>query len=270
MKAQAPLHSTVQSSFADICRLLRLPVPASARCARVAFTHRTVKAGGRLITQGAPLDALYVVRSGWFRTFADDDGGNETVMEFPATGDLVGADGLGEQVYAANAVALTDSTVVVIPCESLEKLGRQCESFDLLLCRAISRALVEEQTLRSLSGVLSAEARVGRFLARLARKSRDRGDDGKRVHLPMKRQDIGSYLGLTVETVSRALSALDDAGLVRVDLREIEILDEAALLAPANRPLRAPAPPAVKPAPARTRIARRNTTWADMLGAAAA
>jgi CRP/FNR family transcriptional regulator len=86
----------------------------------------------------------------------------------------------------------------------------------------------------------------------------------------MKRQDIGSYLGLTVETVSRALSALDDAGLVRVDLREIEILDEAALLAPANRPLRAPAPPAVKPAPARTRIARRNTTWADMLGAAAA
>lgn len=267
MKTTA-IPATVQSSVADICRLLRLPEPAGARCARVAFTHRAVKSGNRLCSQGAPLEALYIVRSGFLKTFIDDDAGNETVMEFPAAGDLVGADSLGYQVHPSNAVALTDVTVVVIPYQSLAKLSRLCESFDLVLCRAISRALVEEQALRTIAGSLSAEARVGRFLARFAQRLRERGEDGSHLRLPMKRQDIGSYLGLTVETVSRALSALHDAGHVAVSLRDIAIRDEEALLALPKRAggasdCETPAGRTGRGAP------RRNLTWSDMLGAAA-
>ncbi|MGE5615393.1 MAG: Crp/Fnr family transcriptional regulator, partial [Bacillota bacterium] len=232
------------------------------------FLHRRVKAGGRLCSQGEALEALYVIRSGCIKTFVNDECGNQVVVGFPMKGDLVGADGLCDRIYSSYAVALNDVEVAVIPFRALSTLGRSLEDFDLLLYRAISRELVVEHAIRSVIGSLRAEARVARFIAQYADRLRNHGGDSRRFTLPMTRQEIGSYLGLTIETVSRSFTALHDARLVDVTQREVEILDETALKTLQKLPVVSRAKTSGAAQPVR-RPVRRNVTWSDMLGAAA-
>jgi CRP/FNR family transcriptional regulator len=260
------LPKNSRSTLADVCKLLRLPAIPGVGKVEIEFLHRPVKAGSRLCSQGEPLDALYVIRSGCIKTFVNDECGNQVVVGFPMKGELVGADGLCDRKYACYAVALNDVEVAVIPFRALAALGRTLDDFELLLYRAISRELVAEHALRSVIGSLRAEARVARFIAQHAERIREQGEDGSRFTLPMTRQEIGSYLGLTLETVSRAFSGLHDAGLIHVTQRDVVVLDEPQLRTlqklPAVREGAKPAARRITPVP-------RNVTWGDMLGAAA-
>jgi CRP/FNR family transcriptional regulator len=255
-----------RSTLAETCRLLGLPEVPGARQVDTTFLHRRVKAGQRLTSQGEPFDALYVVADGYFKTFVADETGNQLVLGFPLRGDLIGADGLCSHRHASYAVALTDAEVVVVPFRCISHLGRSLDDFEQIIYRAMSRELVTDHALRSLVGTLGAEARVARFLANFADRCGRAGCPATRITLPMTRQEIGSYLGLTLETVSRAFSALADAGLVRVAQRELELLDIDQLRvlqklhagsAPRSGPRRGDQP------------ARRNVTWVEMLGATA-
>lgn len=260
-----------RSSLAQVCRLLGLPVVPGADRVDASFLHRRLKAGSRLASQGEPVEALYVVEDGHFKTFVADETGHQLVLGFPLRGDLVGADALCEQRHASYSVALTDAEVVVIPFRSLSTLGRSLDEFEQLFYRAISREIVADHSLRSLVSTLGAEARVARFLASFA----ERAGSVTRLTLPMTRQDIGSYLGLTLETVSRAFSALAEAGLIRVAQRELEVLDadQLRVLQRVHGATGAPRPAATRrasaPPPHAGRPVRRNVTWVDMLGAAA-
>jgi CRP/FNR family transcriptional regulator len=257
-----------RSTLADVCKLLRLPALPGAAKVDLEFLHRRVKPGSRLCSQGEPLEALYVIRSGCIKTFVNDECGNQVVVAFPGKGDLVGADGLCDRKYSCYAVALNDVEVAVIPFRALATLGRTLDEFELLLYRAISRELVAEHAVRSVMGSLRAEARVARFIAQYAEKQRIQGDNPERFTLPMTRQEIGSYLGLTLETVSRSFSGLHEAGLIHVTQRDVVIVDEPAL-----RTLqKLPSADARAKAGAQRRVARpvpRNVSWTDMLGAAA-
>jgi CRP/FNR family transcriptional regulator, anaerobic regulatory protein len=260
--SQADAH---RSTLAQACRLLRLPEVAGAKQVDATFLHRRLKAGHRLTSQGEPFEALYIVADGYFKTFVADETGNQLVLGFPLRGDLVGADGLCNHRHASYAVALTDAEVVVIPFRSIAHLGRSLDDFEQLIYRAISRELVTDYSLRSLIGTLGAEARVARFLANFADRRGEAGRTTSRFTLPMTRQEIGSYLGLTLETVSRAFSALAEAGLIHVAQREIELLDVDQL-----RTLQKLAPASGGRGGKRSeRQVRRNVTWVDMLGAAA-
>lgn len=252
-----------RSTLAEACRLLRLPEVAGARQVDATFLHRRLKAGQRLTSQGEPFEALYIVAEGFFKTFVADESGNQLVLGFPLQGDLVGADGLCHHRHASYAVALTDAEVVVVPFRSIANLGRSLDDFEQLIYRAISRELVTDHALRSLIGTLGAEARVARFLALFADRC---GQRSERLTLPMTRQEIGSYLGLTLETVSRAFSALADAGLITVQQREVALHDVEQL-----RTLQKLHPNAARTGARRAadRPARRNVTWMDMLGATA-
>jgi CRP/FNR family transcriptional regulator len=257
-----------RSTLAEVCRLLRLPTIPGASKVELEFLHRRVKAGSRLCSQGEPLEALYVIRSGCIKTFVNDECGNQVVVGFPMAGDLVGADGLCDRTYACYAVALNDVEVAVIPFRALATLGRALDDFELLLYRAISRELVAEHALRSVIGSLRAEARVARFIAQHAERVRLLGGRPDRFTLPMTRQEIGSYLGLTLETVSRAFSGLHDAGLIHVTQRDVVILDLSQLKTLQKLPAtREPGKPAARRAA--PRAVRRNVTWTEMLGAAA-
>ncbi len=261
--SQADAH---RSTLSQACRLLGLPEVAGARQVDTTFLHRRLKAGQRLTSQGEPFEALYIVAEGYFKTFVADETGNQLVLGFPLRGDLVGADGLCNHRHASYAVALTDAEVVVVPFRSIAHLGRSLDDFEQLIYRAISRELVTDHALRSLIGTLGAEARVARFLANFADRCGRGAEPYARITLPMTRQEIGSYLGLTLETVSRAFSALADAGLVRVAQREIEMhdIDQLRVLQKLH------ATGGARPAARRPeRPARRNVTWVDMLGAAA-
>jgi CRP/FNR family transcriptional regulator len=261
--SQADAH---RSTLAESCRLLGLPEVAGARQVDTTFLHRRLKAGQRLTSQGEPFEALYIVADGYFKTFVADETGNQLVLGFPLRGDLVGADGLCNHRHASYAVALTDAEVVVVPFRSIAHLGRSLDDFEQLIYRAISRELVTDHSLRSLIGTLGAEARVARFLANFADRCGRAGRPAARITLPMTRQEIGSYLGLTLETVSRAFSALADAGLIHVAQREVELCDVDQL-----RVLQKLHPSATARAGSRRgdRPTRRNVTWVDMLGAAA-
>lgn len=263
-QSQADAH---RSTLAQACRLLRLPEVAGARQVDVTFLHRRLKAGQRLTSQGEPFEALYIVAEGFIKTFVADETGNQLVLGFPLKGDLVGADGLCNHRHASYAVALTDAEVVVIPFRSIASLGRSIEDFEQLIYRAISRELVTDHALRSLIGTLGAEARVARFLALFAERCGDAGEPADRFTLPMTRQEIGSYLGLTLETVSRAFSALADAGLITVAQREITLgdIDQLRTLQKLNSHA------AARSAGRRSasRPTRRNATWVEMLGATA-
>lgn len=263
--ARAQSHGDAhRSTLVQACRLLGLPEVSGARRVDTTFLHRQLKAGHRLTSQGEPFEALYIVAEGFFKTFVADETGNQLVLGFPLRGDLVGADGLCNHRHASYAVALTDAEVVVIPFRSIAHLGRSLDDFEQLIYRAISRELVTDHALRSLIGTLGAEARVARFLANFADRCGGAAGPATRFTLPMTRQEIGSYLGLTLETVSRAFSALAEAGLLQVAQRELELLDVDQLRVLQKLHVATPA----RPAPRRgDRPCRRNVTWVDMLGA---
>jgi CRP/FNR family transcriptional regulator len=217
------------SNLREVCDLLRITAAIPANTEELLFQHVQFKTGQRVHTIGQAFDSLYVVNSGFIKTVLIDVFGNEQVLSFPMKGDLLGVDGLHNRHYASEAVALSDCDVILVPFKKLLALGRAHIDFENVMYDVISRELVREQTMVSLLGGLSAEARVARFLVSLADRFAAMGYSSKDFNLRMARHDIGSYLGLTLETVSRTLSAFNELGLITVDQRAIGIRNAEAL-----------------------------------------
>jgi CRP/FNR family transcriptional regulator len=144
-------------------------------------------------------------------------------------GDLFGVDGIHGKRYESEAVALTNCDVILVPFKKLTALGKMFPELEAALYGVMSRELIREQSMVSMLGSLSAEARVARFLVNLSERFAELGYSGKQFNLRMTRHEIGSYLGLTLETVSRTLSAFNEMGLISVDQRAIDIKDFHAL-----------------------------------------
>lgn len=220
---QAKLWSSLQ----EVCSLLGLQGAAGNN--DLQFQHIQFKKGQRIHTIGQPFDMLFVVSSGFLKTVMIDESGNEQVLGFPMKGELFGIDGIHAKQYNTETVALTTCELILIPFKVLSGLGRSNPEMEAAFFGVMSRELIREQGMISAIGALSAEARVARFLASISERFSALGYSGTHFNLRMTRQEIGSYLGLTLETVSRTLSAFDMAGLISVDQRTIEIHDLKAL-----------------------------------------
>jgi CRP/FNR family transcriptional regulator len=217
------------SNLKELCDLLRIPAAASLAEEELLFQHVQFKTGQRIHTIGQPFDTLYVVHSGFLKTVLIDEFGNEQVLSFPMKGDLFGVDGIHTKRYASEAVALSNCDLILLPFKKLTTLGRTHAEFEHAMYSVMSRELVREQSMVSMLGALSAEARVARFLVSLSERYAEMGYSSKLFNLRMTRHEIGSYLGLTLETVSRTLSAFNEIGLISVDQRSIGIKDVEAL-----------------------------------------
>lgn len=213
----------------ELARLLRLELPASDATLEASFSTRRLREGESLYRVGDPFHTLYVIRAGFFKTVLVDANGLEQVLAFPMQSDLMGADGIASGHYASEAVALEDSEVVVVPFSALSSLSRQSPAFERALFALMSRELVREQGMLYVVGILGAEGRVAAFLLNTAERFGALGYSRSSFNLRMTRQEIGSYLGLKLETVSRALSAFDAAGLIKVHLKQVDIVDAAGL-----------------------------------------
>ena len=220
------LHSTVS----EISQLLGAECPKGGVGEQV-FQRRRLKAGKTLYAAGQRFEGVCVVRSGFFKTSISDEAGNEQVLGFPMKGDFCGLDGIYDDCYPSRVVALTESEVITIPIKNLATLGLESPELKYLIYRVLSRELVREHAVLSLLGTLGAEARVARFLIMLSERFASLGFSPYRFNLRMTRQEIGSYLGLTLETVSRAFSALKAVNLIRVNQKAIEIESLDALRA---------------------------------------
>jgi CRP/FNR family transcriptional regulator, anaerobic regulatory protein len=217
------------SSLKEVCDLLHIPVTTAMAAQEDLFQHVQFKAGQRIHTIGQAFDTLYIVNSGFLKTVMIDDLGNEQILSFPMKGDMFGIDGIHSQRYQSEAVAQSNCDVILVPFKKFSMLGRQHPELESGIFGAISRELIREQSMVTMLGSLSAEARVARFLVNLAERYSAMGYSGKQFNLRMTRAEIGSYLGLTLETVSRTLSAFNEMGLAAVDGRSIDIKDLNAL-----------------------------------------
>ncbi len=215
------------SNLKELCDVLHIPAaPASMLVEEdLLFQHVQFKTGQRIHTIGQNFDALYIVHSGFLKTVLIDEFGNEQVLSFPMKGDLFGVDGIHTRRYASEAVALSSCDLILLPFKKLMALGRSHLEFEHAIYSVMSRELVREQGMISMLGALSAEARVARFLVSLSERYAEMGYSSKLFNLRMTRHEIGSYLGLTLETVSRTLSAFNEIGLITVDQRSIGIND---------------------------------------------
>jgi CRP/FNR family transcriptional regulator len=222
-------QGSLWSNLRQVCELLAIPAPATADEEDTLFQHVRYKAGHRIHRIGQAFDTLYIVNSGFVKTLHIDEFGNEQVLSFPMKGDILGIDGIHKQHHASEAIALTDCDMILVPYKTFAALGRIHVELEQAMFSVMSREIVREQMMISMLSALSAEAKVARFLTNLGERFSQMGYSGRSFNLRMTRQEIGSYLGLTLETVSRTLSALNELGMISVEQREINLLDTAAL-----------------------------------------
>ena len=193
------------------------------------------RAGEHVFREGDPFEAIAAVRAGTVKTFVVDRDGREHVLGFHLPGEVIGLNAIDGEHYPCNAVAL--DTVMLcrfsfpkIAVLAMRLPGVQKQLFRLL-SRDIGRALL-------LAGDWSADQRMAAFLVGLSRRLSERGFSASRFQLTMARTDIANYLRLAPETVSRVLRRFDDDGLLRVERRDLELLDRDALMALAAPVLR--------------------------------
>ena len=192
-------------------------------------TRRTVARADSLFRSGDEFQSLYAVRTGFFKTCVSSEDGRDQVTGFQMAGELLGLDGIGTDRHTCDAVALEDSQVCVIPYHQLEDLSRELSDLQRQFHKIMSREIVRDHGVMLLLGSMRAEERLAAFLLNLTQRLQTRGFSPTALILRMTREEIGSYLGLKLETVSRTFSKFQDDGLLEVKQRDIRILDQAGL-----------------------------------------
>jgi CRP/FNR family transcriptional regulator len=223
------VHDSTSVGLAALAATLGAGVLDESRFADVKFPLRRLAQGDVLYRAGDEFDTIYAVRCGFFKTQCVDEAGTEQVLSFPMRGEVIGLDGIAPGRYTADAIALDTSEVVVISFARIARLSRDEPRLEQLLFRLLSSELVRTHSVMRLLGSLSADARIATFLLDLSERFGRLGFSRSSFVLRMTRQEIGSYLGVQLETVSRTLSSLSAAGLIAVDGRTIRLLNLAGL-----------------------------------------
>lgn len=192
-------------------------------------TRRTVRRGESLFHAGEAFSALYAVRTGFFKTVVSAADGREQVTGFQMAGELIGLDGISTDHHSCDAIALEDSQVCMIPYSQLETLSREVMLLQHQFHKIMSREIVRDHGVMLLLGSMRAEERLAAFLLNLTQRLQARGFSASALVLRMTREEIGSYLGLKLETVSRTFSKFQEEGILEVKQRDIRILDQNAL-----------------------------------------
>ena len=217
------------------CNLRELCLPVGLNSAELdqldglVNKRRAVSRGDYLFRNGERFEALYAVRTGFFKTRVSSEDGRDQVTGFQMAGELLGLDGISTDHHHCDAVALEDSSVCVIPYNQLEDLSREFTVLQHSFHKIMSREIVRDHGVMLLLGNMRAEERLAAFLLNLTQRLQARGFSPTSVVLRMTREEIGSYLGLKLETVSRAFSKFQDDGVLDVKQRQITVLDAAVL-----------------------------------------
>jgi CRP/FNR family transcriptional regulator len=192
-------------------------------------TSRTIRSGESLYRANDSFQSIYAVRAGSFKTIVMHRDGREQVTGFSLAGDVLGLDGVCSGRHSCDALAIEDSKVCIIAFHLLEAMCRDVKTIQQHVHRLMGGEIVREATLMMLLGTMSADQRVAAFLLNLSGKLKSRGYSPAEFHLRMTREEIGSYLGMKLETVSRMFSRFQKDGLVDTHGKQIRILDMEGL-----------------------------------------
>jgi len=195
----------------------------------VVATRIKVKQGSHLFSDGDIFTSLYAIRTGFFKTSVTIEDGREQVTGFQMAGEIVGLDGIVNDQHSCNAIALEDAEVCVMPFENVEVLSREFPVLQRHMHKIMSREIVRENSVMMLLGNMRAEERLAAFLLNLVQRLHARGFSQSEFVLRMSREEIGSYLGMKLETVSRTFSKFSEDGVIEVKQRYVRILEPEAL-----------------------------------------
>ena len=191
--------------------------------------HRRVKRNNMLISHGEIFSNLYIIRTGFFKIVAGSDGAQNQVTGFQTAGEIMGLDGIVNDQHTCDAIALEDSDVCTLPFNRIEKFAHEVKGLERHVYKILSQEIVRQNDVLFLLGSMDSTQRVASFLLNLIQRMHKRGLSKSELILRMSRIEIGSYLGMKFETVSRVFSKLNDQGIVDINNRHIHILDLDAL-----------------------------------------
>ena len=225
-------HTLLQpmKTLCSTCSLRELCLPVGLRSDEfeqldtvIKQSHR-LKKGEFLFRSGESFHSLYAIRTGFFKTTVASQDGRDQVTGFFMSGELIGMDGICTHSHSCDAVALEDSEVCELPFGYMEALSKEIPSIQTHFFRLMSREIVRDQGVMLLLGNMRAEERIAAFLLNLSQRLHHRGFAANDFILRMSREEIGSYLGLKLETVSRTLSRFHQEGLIMVEHKHIKLL----------------------------------------------
>ncbi len=215
----------------ELCLPFGLSLEELERLDDLISTRRRVRRGDHLYRAGDQFDAIYAIRSGFFKTDVLLEDGRDQVTGFQMAGELLGLDGISTEHHTCNAIALEDSEICAIPFSRLESLSREIHTLQHHFHKVMSREIVRDHGVMMLLGTMRAEERLAAFLLNLSQRFTARGFSHAEFYLRMTREEIGSYLGLKLETVSRAFSKFQEDGHIAVQQKHIRILNVNGLKA---------------------------------------
>ena len=195
----------------------------------IVTIRKKIKQGDLLFENGETFTALFAIRTGFFKTSIASEDGREQVTGFQMAGEIIGLDGIVNDRHTCNALALEDSEVCVMPFDHIEDLSREFPVLQKHVHKIMSREIVREHGMMMLLGNMSAEERLANFLVNLVQRLFARGQSQSEFILRMSREEIGSYLGLKLETVSRTFSKYSEEGIIEVKQKHIKILKPDSL-----------------------------------------
>jgi CRP/FNR family transcriptional regulator, anaerobic regulatory protein len=228
----APPRATARTAArCSSCAMRQLCMPQGLSSAELSKLEtlicaaRSVRRGEALYRSGDRFDNIYAVRSGSMKTVMAHRDGRDQVTGLRIAGEALGLDGISDDVHACSALALEDSTVCIVPYDALKSLCRESGPMQERLHKLLGEQIVREAAQMMVLGSLSADERVAAFLLDVSERNAQRGYSSAEFNLRMTREDMGSYLGMTLETVSRTLSRFQKRGLIDTQGKRIRIVD---------------------------------------------
>ncbi|MFD2166596.1 fumarate/nitrate reduction transcriptional regulator Fnr [Thalassotalea euphylliae] len=222
-------------SISELCLPFSLNDQELDKLDNIIDRKRPIRKGEQIFQDGEALHSLFAIRSGTFKTFTIDSNGEEQITGFHLAGDLLGFDALANSEHQSFAKALETAMVCEIPYHTLDELSNNMPSLKRQVLRLMSNEIRTDQDMLSLLNRKNAEQRLATFLSTLSSRYQARGLSPSEFRLTMTRGDIGNYIGLTVETISRLLNRFHKEGLITVEgklirINDIEKLHQVALI----------------------------------------
>lgn len=218
-------------SLAGLCLPISLEFEDVDALDQIVKRGRPLKKGDFLFRQGDAFESVFAVRTGAIKTFSLSDSGEEQITGFHLPSELVGLSGMDTETYPVSAQALESTSVCDIPFDRLEDLALQLPQLRRQLMRIMSREIRDDQQMMMLLSKKTADARIATFLVNLSARFRARGFSATNFRLSMSRNEVGNYLGLAVETVSRVFTRFQQNGLIEAEGKEVTILKSIELCA---------------------------------------
>ncbi|NLD13783.1 MAG: fumarate/nitrate reduction transcriptional regulator Fnr [Gammaproteobacteria bacterium] len=218
-------------SLAALCLPLSLDLSDLNALDAIVKRSRPLKKGEFLFRQSDTFNSVYAVRSGSLKTFNITDCGEEQITGFHLPSEFVGLSAMDTEQYPVSAIALETTSICEIPFERLDELSVNLPQLRRQLMRIMSREIRDEQQMLLLLSKKNADERIATFLINLSARFRARGYSPYQFRLAMSRNEIGNYLGLAVETVSRVFTRFQQNNLLKAEGKEIHLLNLIELCA---------------------------------------